>query len=735
MAYERQTFVNNETVLKAEHLTHIEDGVVANEEAISSVGTTASNAITIASNALTTAEAANTNATTANTTASEAYAIAEEANQTAQGKQNALVSGENIKTVNGESVLGSGNITIEADVDLDSKQDKLVSGTNIKTINGESILGEGNITIKASSDETKWYFGKKCSILGDSISTFNGYNPDDERKPTYPSGTVNSWTLTWWGRIIEKLGLELAMNDSWSGSNVYNSYTTDNPSANVGPNVCMAGLKRIQNLSKNGTPDIIFFFGGTNDVRFIKSGGTKLGSFDETADYSTVDLESITWTSFVDAYVAAIMRLQYYYPNAFIVAMTPMFATASAWNSQEDLQKLCVEVSKICNYFGVHHLDMRKCGIKMTNASKFLKDGLHPDKIGMQVMGDYLISVLEPILAKFANVGATEPEISTLEQLETPTLSISENGLASWTLVENASAYGYSIDGANAVETTELNVQLTEGQSIKVKAIGDGTTYSDSDFSETKTYTTTTDPIILATPNVTISGTGLASWTAIDGASSYAYIIDGGNAVATNELSIQLTNGQSIQVMAVGDGTNYTNSEYSEVQTYTEIDVDIPTETTWYVDFTSEPVNFNYSAQTQGAVTFSNQETIAKCQGVAINAIKVRVGNAAVMGVVRVLSDGDSFEPICDVTLTGGTTTGSESTPAVFKLTETIVLGEDERLGVVRNSYPNNGPYASIWVSTNSPNDLAKVHTNIRGTGMAKDENWKLPIAIGYVVD
>lgn len=734
MTYTKLTLTDG-TILKAEHLNHIEDGIVGNEEAIASANTLANNSVNIASNALTTAEAANTNAASAVTTASDAYDIAEEAKTTAQGKQNALESGVNIKTINGESLLGEGDITIEADVDLDSKQDKLISGTNIKTINGESLLGSGNITINASSDETKWYLGKKCSILGDSISTFNGYNPDDERKPTYPSGTVNSWTLTWWGRIIEKLGLELAMNDSWSGSNVYNSYTTDSPSANVGPNVCMAGLKRIQNLSANGTPDIIFFFGGTNDVRFIKSGGTKLGSFDETADYSTVDLEAITWTTFVDAYVAAIMRLQYYYPNAFIVAMTPMFATASAWNSQEDLQKLCVEVSKICNYFGVHHLDMRKCGIKMTNASKFLKDGLHPDKIGMQLMGDYLISVLEPILAKFANVGATEPEISTLEQLKTPTLSISENGLASWTAIENASAYGYSIDGANAVETTELNVQLTEGQSIKVKAIGDGTTYSDSDFSETKTYTTTTDPIILATPNVTISGTGLASWTAIDGASSYAYIIDGGNAVATNELSVQLTNGQSIQVMAVGDGTNYTNSEYSEVQTYTEIDVDIPTETTWYVDFTSEPVNYNYSAQTQGAVTFSNQETIAKCQGVAINAIKVHVGNAAVMGVVRVLSDGDSFEPICDVTLTGGTTTGSESTPAVFKLTETIVLGEDERLGVVRNIYPSGGPYASIWVSTNSSNDLAKVHTNIRGLGIAKDESWKLPIAIGYVVD
>ena len=38
----------------------------------------------------------------------------------------------------------------ETDTKLSAKQDKLVSGTNIKTINGSSILGSGNVTISAS---------------------------------------------------------------------------------------------------------------------------------------------------------------------------------------------------------------------------------------------------------------------------------------------------------------------------------------------------------------------------------------------------------------------------------------------------------------------------------------------------------------------------------------------------------------------------------------------------------
>ena len=57
-------------------------------------------------------------------------------------KQDTLVSGTNIKTINSTSLLGSGDIEV---------QSTLVSGTNIKTINGESILGSGDVTIASLS--------------------------------------------------------------------------------------------------------------------------------------------------------------------------------------------------------------------------------------------------------------------------------------------------------------------------------------------------------------------------------------------------------------------------------------------------------------------------------------------------------------------------------------------------------------------------------------------------------
>lgn len=85
-------------------------------------------------------------------------------------KQDALVSGTNIKTINNTSLLGSGNIAV---------QPPLVSGTNIKTINNESLLGSGNITISGGLSGTigtdtkpiKIVDGQAVAVTNDLVST------------------------------------------------------------------------------------------------------------------------------------------------------------------------------------------------------------------------------------------------------------------------------------------------------------------------------------------------------------------------------------------------------------------------------------------------------------------------------------------------------------------------------------------------------------------------------------
>lgn len=98
-------------------------------------------------------------------------------------KQDTLTSGVNIKSINGYSILGSGNLEISTTIptyDLlpeasgtasagtvtnysrgdhrhpkdSTKQDTLVDGYNIKTINNVSILGSGNLAIQVGSAET-----------------------------------------------------------------------------------------------------------------------------------------------------------------------------------------------------------------------------------------------------------------------------------------------------------------------------------------------------------------------------------------------------------------------------------------------------------------------------------------------------------------------------------------------------------------------------------------------------
>lgn len=81
----------------------------------------------------------------------------------------------------------------------------------------------------------------------------------------------------------------------------------------------------------------------------------------------------------------------------------------------------------------------------------------------------------------------------------------------------------------------------------------------------------TNDTVTLEKPVVEISETGLASWAEVENAKGYRYVIDDGEETLTTLTSVQLENGQSIKVKAVGDN-KYLDSKYSDVKTYVEID-------------------------------------------------------------------------------------------------------------------------------------------------------------------
>ncbi len=82
-----------------------------------------------------------------------------------------------------EKAIESAEKVVDLEKKIDSKQDQLVSGTNIKTVNSQSLLGSGNITI--STGTTSYTaLTNKPSINGTTltgsrtlVATINGSSP------------------------------------------------------------------------------------------------------------------------------------------------------------------------------------------------------------------------------------------------------------------------------------------------------------------------------------------------------------------------------------------------------------------------------------------------------------------------------------------------------------------------------------------------------------------------------
>lgn len=100
----------------------------------------------------------------------------------ADTKQETLVSGTNIKTINGESILGTGNLTIENNIQ-DAPSDGKTYGRNngswssITIPEGETIINIGEIS-KHVPEETP------LSIVFDSIDLFDQYTKNGVYKFT-----------------------------------------------------------------------------------------------------------------------------------------------------------------------------------------------------------------------------------------------------------------------------------------------------------------------------------------------------------------------------------------------------------------------------------------------------------------------------------------------------------------------------------------------------------------------
>lgn len=211
---------------------------------------------------------------------------------------------------------------------------------------------------------------KKASVIGDSISTYEGYNPEGYLVH-YTSREIERNSLTsvgdtWWMRVIDALGAELLVNGSYSGSLVTGDAF---PAA--------ASFERIDVLkgSDSSSPDIILVYIGVNDF-----------------------LSCIPVGIFTAAYAKMLSGLKKMYPDARIICATLAKAYCDGvarWLFSEQkggvsLKDYNESIRKVCMEADVTTADIAASGLIYETL-----DGIHPTRNGHKKLADTWLESLK----------------------------------------------------------------------------------------------------------------------------------------------------------------------------------------------------------------------------------------------------------------------------------------------------------------------------------------------------
>lgn len=248
--------------------------------------------------------------------------------------------------------------------------------TNPITAGGSSsYLGFG-VEVEETIDKTKPYAGKLFSVIGDSISTFEGYiTPGNsvfynaERQRSLDVPTVDH---TWWKRTIDELGGLLNTNDSWSGSRV----------SGDGQGLAFLRTNRI-----DANTDVCMIMIGINDL----SGNVPLGNIGEVgASHNRAEITG--------AYQEAIEKMQAYYPNMEIVLISNLnrwisgnVNTNASGLTPNLLQNRIAEIAKL---YGLKFVSMNEIGHNKFSHLSLAPDNTHPNKLGMERMAKKIVAEL-----------------------------------------------------------------------------------------------------------------------------------------------------------------------------------------------------------------------------------------------------------------------------------------------------------------------------------------------------
>lgn len=208
--------------------------------------------------------------------------------------------------------------------------------------------------------------GKRISILGDSISTYKNVSNDINANSTIfgnPYFYCEPFPLekTYWSLLIEKFGLSLCVNNSWSGGNL------------SGRNDFDSGINRAKNLSRNdgSKPDIIIVFIGINDLG-----------------------RNVSYDVFAEDYCETLMRIMLKYPSASVCCVNMPDRDISFRERTEEFNRIIKSaVDSMGDGFFV--ADLFNSRLNNDDYYNNTLDGLHPDEDGMRMIAEVIAEAFE----------------------------------------------------------------------------------------------------------------------------------------------------------------------------------------------------------------------------------------------------------------------------------------------------------------------------------------------------
>ena len=248
------------------------------------------------------------------------------------------------------------------------------------------------VTILASVGRRKTLFdilkGKKLSVFGASMCTYDGYSNNVEHNPTIGNnkqyyGNADSENVkcrdltvgeTFWGILIEKYGMELCVNNSWSGSKIL-----DDNLAAAGWNTRPCELHRADGTE----PEIILSFMGNNDFTKERPAG-------EITDdlFDRVAAEDFVPENFAEGYAVMLRKVTARYPDA------KLFLFNMAWRTEEKSELLIKYneiIEKCAAHYGAFVVRLTESRMSRLDYAKYTCDGkLHPNAEGMAIWAELI---------------------------------------------------------------------------------------------------------------------------------------------------------------------------------------------------------------------------------------------------------------------------------------------------------------------------------------------------------